>query len=205
MKDLNKKLTKKYAYVGSGGTIWKISTNGDDMCAVEITSANCPSVTVGDDKLYLDDYIEVGDVYITGQTPEFKKTIHKGKDEGGQETTIEYQTYFHDLCEQQIADTIIFYYTKDFDYFDKHKDIFYVPSWIFSDYTSGTVSGITQINFTSDEFNKMRKEKVKELIFDSAKNISNKYGYELTIPSKASDIKFNGDTNESTDAPSDNG
>ena len=187
MKDLNKKVIEKYAYV-KNGVIFEIkSYDNGDACAVAINDETTPYVTVNNAKLYFNDYIEDGDTYTISNG--FKKTIHSENEELDKEVT--YQNYYRTLCEEVIANTIISNYSLEYSDFVSDLSCFGIPTWMFvQDPNHSTVEGIDKIDFTETYYNSLKEDKIKDLIFESASNTANKYGYKLTLPSKAEDLEI---------------
>lgn len=189
MKALNKTVTKKYAYV-KDGIIFNIkSINNGDACVKPITEDTVPFITTAKTssdtpvKLYFDGYIEDGDTYSANDG--FKKTIHSTDGEDDREMT--YQSYYRELCEKAISDSIIANYTWTYDDFANNLSRLGVPTWIFEQDPT-IVTDIEKIDFTREYYNASKEKRVKELAYSSACDVVDRYGYKLTTPAKAENL-----------------
>ena len=196
MISLNKTVVKKYAYVkGTEGVIFNIkSTDSGDACVAPITEETVPYIETGkteDDKikLYFDGYIEVGDTYkadTEGGDKVFKKTVHSTTREADESMT--YQDYYKKLCENAIADALISNYTWTYDDFKKDLSMLGVPAYMIKQSNIIVTPASVQIDFTQAYYNTSKEKRIKELAYESACNVVDKYGYKLTSPAKASDL-----------------
>lgn len=191
MISLNKIVVKKYAYV-KNGVIFDIKTSDNgDSCVVQITEETVPYVTVDGVKLYFNGYIEDGDTYNSG----FTKTVHNA--DKSKEESLTYQEYYRNLCEENIADSIINNYTLTYKDFSDAIDgssrsssrLFGFPTWMFvQDPTP--VTGIEKIDFTEEYYNNAKENRIKELALQAASNTTNKYGYRLNRPETVEDLEI---------------
>jgi hypothetical protein len=190
MISLNKTVVKKYAYV-KDGVIFNIkSSNTGDACVVEMNETTVPYITVDNVKQYFDGYIEDGDTYKAeseGGTKVFKKTVHSTT--GAADRSITYPAYYRELCEKAIADSLITNYTLTYTDFTNNLSKLGVPTWILNQDPNETpVTGIEKIDFTQAYYNTSKEKRIKELAYESACNVVDKYGYKLTSPAKAEDL-----------------
>jgi hypothetical protein len=177
MKSLNTSIGEKYAYV-KNGVIFKVANYDDgDSCAIQITTDNCPSFSAtlnGNTKTYyLDNYIEVGDIYEEGS---FKKTIHEG--DASAETNMTLQEFYVKECNDTIGEAIIKQYTMDYNAFINNLSALGVPDFMVKQ-GGYTTEGIDQIDFTEDYYNESKLNEVKKLAWKAASDVANKYNYEL--------------------------
>lgn len=208
MKNLNSTVNKKVIYI-KNEVIFKIDNydNGDE-CAMELNDSNVPylhvsykkgsgeSATTVTQKLYLDNYIEVGDKYTSGDavtiSNRFQKTIHKYKDDIEQagESSANLFDYYKMDCENQIGNAIIDQYYNTFEDFENGNtaEMLGIPNFMLdkSYYVSGGVGsqvvslGDYQINFNKDYYNAQKKARVEKLVLKSAQQTADKYGYKIT-------------------------
>ena len=186
MKNLNKIVTEKYAYIKNGVIFDVMSTKYPDSCAMEISSANAPYITVGEGdtnqtnvNYYFDAYIEDGDTYTP--TNGFMKSVHAEKQ--ADEKSITFQEYYRELCLEQITDTIINNYTLDYAYYRDNLGEFGIPLFMFAQ-DLRPVTGIDKINFTEDLYNSLKQQRIKELSLEAAEKVANKYNYHVTDDAK---------------------
>ena len=177
MRNLNNSVAEKYAYV-KNGVIFKV-TNYDngDSCAVKIFDENCPSITVNGKRLYLDNYIEVGDIYENGS---FMKTVHDEEASGEEQVT--FQEFYKKECEDTIGNALVAQYTKTYDDFLNDLSQLGVPTFMFEQ-SSDSVEGIEQIDFTEVYYNDSKENEVEKLALQAASDTAFKYGYKLLTTS----------------------
>ena len=183
MKSLNTSIGEKYAYV-KNGVIFKVANYDDgDSCAIQITTDNCPrfSATSNSDSnsitktYYLDNYIEVGDIYEEGN---FKKTVHEG--DASAETNVTLQKFYEKECNDTIGEAIIKQYTMDYNAFKNNLSALGVPVFMV-DGENYTTEGIDQINFDEEYYKTSKLNEVKKLALKAVSDVANKYNYESTM------------------------
>lgn len=156
MTELSKTFQVFYAYV-ENEVIYDISyTNNGSKCAVEVSSGNCPYITVDDNKLYFNQYISDGDKYNDSI---FKKTVH-GKDECVEKT---FQEYYHDLAVDNLKSLILTYwnFSKD-DFLVKIAEKKLFPMYMICGATESVVSGVQQIELTDETFTEWKEEMIAD-------------------------------------------
>lgn len=174
MRELNKWVSKKYAYV-KDDVIFKIDEyNNGDSCVVEISETTSPKFTVDGETYYLNSYIEVGDKHT--EADGFIKTVH-GNMEDPTETSISYAEYYFKECEKEIQNTVTFSNGRTYEEFKNNPEMLGVPTFMIKG--DNVVEGMQQIDFTEEYYNSSKEEKVKELIADNASITADKYGYNL--------------------------
>ena len=182
MKSLNTSIGEKYAYV-KNGVIFKVANYDDgDSCAIQITTANCPSFSAtlngNTKKYYLDNYIEVGDIYEEGI---FKKTVHEG--DASAETNVTLQKFYEKECNDTIGEAIIKQYTMDYNAFKDNLSALGVP--VFMVKQGGyTTEEIDQIDFNEGYYKTSKLNEVKKLAWKAASDVANKYNYVLVTLAK---------------------
>ena len=187
MISLNKTVTKKFAYVKNDVIFGIKATDNGDACVVSIDDETVPYITVGEDKQYFDSYIEVGDIYTSGDG--FKKTVHSTNGEPDEEMT--FPDYYRMICEEEIAKTIINYYTYNYDDFASKLSRLNIPVWMLEQDPAKTkVDGVEKINFTEEYYNESKEKSIKKLALESASKTTNRYGYKLTKPAKVEDLEI---------------
>lgn len=189
MKSLNTSIGEKYAYV-KNGVIFKVANYDDgDSCAIQITTDNCPrfSATSNSDSItktyYLDNYIEVGDIYEEGI---FKKTVHEG--DASAEINVTLQKFYEKECNDTIGEAIIKQYTMDYNAFKNNLSALGVPVFMV-DGENYTTEGIDQINFDEEYYKTSKLNEVKKLAWKAASDVANKYNYVLVTLAKDLDIQ----------------
>lgn len=174
MKDLNKRVAKKYAYV-KDDVIFRIDEyNNGDSCVMEISEATSPKFTADEVTYYLNSYIEVGDKHT--ESDGFLKTVH-GDTDNPTETSMSFTDYYFTECEKQIQNVITYSNGRTYEDFERNPEMLGIPTFMLNG--GGVVEGIQQIDFTEDYYNTSREEKVKEIIADNATITADKYGYNL--------------------------
>ena len=157
------------------GVIYRINQgNYSDACIVELTTENCPYITVNNEKRYFVNYIEVGDTYDS----EFKKTIHKST---GKEESKEFKDYFKEECINVLSKYIV---NNNISFDDVEKTIKRdrpIPLFMLEGYSDEEVSGTDKINLTEKYFNDIKKDQVKALVKEEGEKTIKKYGYTGTV------------------------
>ena len=120
------------------------------------------------------------------------KTIHNKDAE--KEKSVEFQAYYRDLCEDEIANSIIKNYELGYDDFVNDPSKLGVPRYMLNIPNAEDNSDVEpngeQIEFNEDYYNNVKKVKVKELILKVGQDTASKYGYDLTDPSSVDDIEI---------------
>jgi hypothetical protein len=185
MKKLNSSVSERYAYA-KNGVIFDIKTyDNGDSCAVAITSDNVDYITVNGDKLYLDSYIEDGDIYSESK---FKKTVHNEETSG--ESTVTLTEFYKLDCEAEIAKALIGQYYNTYEDFSSDLSMLGVPTYMIKQGGDTVVPASIQVNFTEDYYNTVKMNEVKKLSLQSAKDTANHYGYKLTKPENAEELEI---------------
>lgn len=199
MISLNQKLAKKYAYQKSG-VIFEISMKDThDACVVPIDSGTTPYIIVkckqyGDDgkRLYFDEYIKDGDLYKSDGSGlvngKFKKVIHSTDVTADVEKT--FQDYYSGLCENQIEESLLEYYTLPYSSFTANPDLLGIERFMLKN-SGYTTEHITQIDFTESYYNKMKEHGIKEQILKVAQDEAEHFGYKLVKPDDSTDSSGN--------------
>ena len=172
---LNKTVTKKYAYVKNNVIFDIKSSNNGDSCVVPITEETVPYVTVDGTRQYFNGYIEDGDTHTDAGG--FKKTVHNA--EKAKEESLEYPVYYRNICEEEIANSIISKYTLTYEDFTKDLSKLGVPTrMLVQDPKQTVVEGID------------KEKSIKKLALQAASDTTNKYGYKLTKPAEAEELEI---------------
>ena len=144
---------------------------------------------------FLDSYINPGDSF-DGST--FEKVLHE--DTG--DVTSAFTAYYNSICQAQLERYIMENYNKSFDkLFGKDEDFINngfdinklkkigIPVWIISQNGKYTIDETQYyILLNPSTFENIIKEGVKKEIYNTSVGIANKYEFDLTTPSKYSDI-----------------
>lgn len=144
---------------------------------------------------FLDSYINPGDSF-DGST--FEKVLHE--DTG--DVTSAFTAYYNSICQAQLERYIMENYNKSFDkLFGKDDDFITngfdinklkkigIPVWIISQNGKYTIDETQYyVLLNPSTFENIIKEGVKKEIYNTSVGIANKYGFDLTTPSKYSDI-----------------
>ena len=185
MKKLNSSVSERYAYA-KNGVVFDIKTyDNGDSCAVAITSDNVDYITVNSDKLYLDSYIEDGDVYADSK---FKKTVHN--EEASGESTVTLTEFYKLDCEAEIAKALIDQYYNTYEDFANDLSMLGVPTYMIKQGGDTVVPATIQVDFTENYYNTVKMDEVKKLALQSAKDTASHYGYKLTKPEKAEELEI---------------
>lgn len=187
MKELSKFNIDQWYYI-KDNVIFNISSESNgDICAKhsEDIKSNIPSIVVKDtsittagytgDTLYLDVYIEDGDKYVSST---FKKVIHSD-DTTTAETDKTFQEYYESLCDDEIKKNVLLYFDKDYTWLNKNIGVLGVPLYVFEG-KGYKVTGITQINFTSEYLSDLKDEIALEEVTKAAKGKADNLGYSVT-------------------------
>ena len=175
MEALNSSVKGKVAYVKNDVIFSVKNYNDGDSCAVKMTEDNVPFITVDGKKLYFENYIKVGDTYSNGK---FKKVIHSSENES--EKT--FQVYYKELCEEEIAKSIINQYYRDYEDFSKNLGFLGVPSYMFKQSEVKAQmedEEVERIDFTEAYYDKVKQNEVEKLALQAAKDKAKKYGYKV--------------------------
>lgn len=184
---LNKTVTKKYAYVKNNVIFDIKSSDNGDSCVVPITEETVPYVIVDGTRQYFNGYIEDGDTHTDADG--FKKTVHSA--DKTKEESLEYPVYYRNICEEEIANSIISKYTLTYEDFTKDLSKLGVPTWMLvQDPKQTVVEGIQKIDFTLEYYNESKEDSIKKLALQAASDTTNKYGYKLIEPAEAEELEI---------------
>lgn len=145
---------------------------------------------------FLDQYISVGDSF-DGST--FEKVLHE--DTG--DVTSAFTAYYKSICEEQLERYAMANYNKTFgtlfcveddkaNGFDINKlKKIGIPVWIILDNGKYTIAETgNYVILTEETFEEMIETGVKKEVYKKAVNAANKYGFDLTTPSKYDDVEI---------------
>ena len=184
MISLKTSLGNVYFYI-KGTVIYKISSKDDGTsCAYKGVSGNpssdnevvVPQIIVTNNETsaettyYLTNLISVGDEYSAN-------TFIKQSCESSV-APIAVKEYYEQLCEEQIKKSIINNSTKEFDYWNEHKNLLGIPMWMIKG-EGYSISGANQIDFKDTYFNDLKKEVARDQAYNAAENIAKIFGYKV--------------------------
>ena len=107
------------------------------------------------------------------------------------EESLEYPVYYRNICEEEIANSIISKYTLTYEDFTKDLSKLGVPTWMLvQDPKQTVVEGIQKIDFTLEYYNESKEDSIKKLALQAASDTTNKYGYKLIEPAEAEELEI---------------
>ena len=161
--------------------IYKILNNEDtnDVYCQKFEKDKLPSFSVtrnGYDgsgvTYYLDNYIQVGDTYDDN---EFLKTNHTNKNASG----VTLQTYFENLCKEEISKLALISRAKDADDFKSKLKNNFFAEYMISDNGIYTVNGVKSISIDNVSFDGFVSSGLTKLVKAEANKLVKQYGCDL--------------------------